>query len=139
METLFEAMADAIWEEIQPLVVEEAQSGPLAERLEALIVSRCLLFEKVSPYFRASIAHRKRSTFVREQHHRDAKHFLRDLKNWLPEIETAAPDVADAIEMALSFEAWDRLRSGQKLSAKRAMNAIRHLVKPLALSELSTR
>ncbi len=138
METLFAAMTDAIWLEIEPLVVLENQTGPLKERVERLLERRVLIFEKISPYFRASIAQRRRSSFIQEQRDRDTRLFRRDLKRWLPELESATPDVADALEMALSFEAWDRMRCEQKLGTKRAANAVRRLVTPLALKELSS-
>lgn len=138
MESLFAAMTDAIWVEVEPLVVQENQTGPLEERVERLLERRALIFEKISPYSRASIAQRRRSAFIQEQRDRDTRLLRRDLKHWLPELESASPDVADALEMALSFEAWDRLRSEQKLGAKRAAGALRRLVTPLVLEELSS-
>lgn len=138
MDTLFAAMTDTIREEVEPLLVKDPQTGPLPDRVEEMIERRVLIFEKLSPYLRASIAQRKRSVFVKEQHDRDARLFRRDLKRWLPELESAAQDVADALEMALSFEAWDRMRNEQKLGVKRATSAIRRLITPLVVEKLST-
>ena len=48
------------------------------------------------------------------------EHLLR----WLPELAEAPREVFDAIELTTSFEAWDRLRGDQGLSATRAQAAV---------------
>ncbi|MFK7895684.1 MAG: TetR/AcrR family transcriptional regulator [Myxococcota bacterium] len=136
METLFAAMRDVIWLRVEPMIVTEVQTGPLEDRLDALLERRVQIFEKISPYSNAGIAQRKRSAFLQEQQDRDMRLFRQDLKRWLPEVESAPAEVADALEMALSLEAWDRFRSAQKLSVRRAAGALRELVAPLVMNEL---
>ena len=42
------------------------------------------------------------------------------LPRWLPELERAPADLFEALDLATSFEAWDRLRSEQRLGPARA-------------------
>ena len=74
-----------------------------------------------------------RSEFLQEEHERTTRVLRRDLRRWLPEVETVPSDVADGVEMILSFEAWNRLRIEQKLGLRRATGVMRLAV--LALME----
>jgi hypothetical protein len=47
-----------------------------------------------------------------------------DLRRWLPEVAKAPQAIAEALELVTSFEAWDRLRVEQNLSAPRARAAL---------------
>jgi hypothetical protein len=51
-----------------------------------------------------------------------------DLRRWLPELEQAQGAVADALELLTSFEARDRLRGEQRLTAPRAHEALERSV-----------
>ena len=57
---------------------------------------------------------------------------IRFLRRWLPELESSANEIADGLEMALSFEAFNRLRSDQRLSARRTHAALRTIIRGLA-------
>ena len=128
METLFATMNEQLTEELNPLFVDEPQSGPLAERAETLVARRFEIFERLTPYYRASALARARSAFLREQHDRDVRVLRRDLRRWLPELQDAAPAIGDALEVALSFEAFERLRIDQRLGIKRARAALDEIV-----------
>jgi hypothetical protein len=116
------------------LFVDEVQAGPLAKRLDALIEHRLALFEKLAPFLRSSGRQRARSAFLQTQHARNVRSLRRDLRRWLPEVESAAPEVADGLEMVLSFEAFSRLRSDQRLSTRRTRAAIQSATLALAAS-----
>ena len=47
-----------------------------------------------------------------------------DLLRWLPELRRAPLDLVEAFDLALSFEAWDRLRTEQRLGRDRAREAL---------------
>jgi hypothetical protein len=51
-----------------------------------------------------------------------------DLLGALPELAAAPAAVRDALELATSFEAWDRLRTDQRLSRERAEAALSQLM-----------
>jgi len=51
-----------------------------------------------------------------------------DLLAWLPELESADADLVEALDLAASFEAWDRLRCEQRLGRLRARAAMERAV-----------
>lgn len=132
MDTLFATMNDRLTEQVDSLFVDDVQTGSLATRLDGLLEHRLALFEKLAPYLRSSSLQRARSAFLQAQHDRNVRALRRDLRRWLPEVESAASDVAEGLEMALSFEAFNRLRSDQRLSARRTRSVLHEIVRGLA-------
>ena len=131
METLFSAMNDRLREEAAPLFVATDQSGPFDARVEGLVARRIEIFALLDPYLRSSALQRWKSAFLQREQERMTRIYRRDLSRWLPELERADSETTDALELLLSFEAWDRLRTAQKLGTRRAGNAIRHAVHDL--------
>jgi len=119
METLFSTMNEQLNAEVASLFVEKVQTGSFEDRVDALIERRMTIFGKLAPYVRSSTIQRWRSAFLQAEHERTIRVLRRDLRRWLPEIESAPTEVADALEMILSFEAWNRLRVDQRLSLRR--------------------
>jgi AcrR family transcriptional regulator len=128
METLFSTMNDQLSEEVDSLIVEKVQSGPYEERVDALIERRMMIFGKLAPYLRSSTLQRWRSAFLQAEHERTIRVMRRDLRRWLPEVESAPTEVADALEMILSFEALNRLRIDQRLSLRRTAVVLRRSI-----------
>jgi hypothetical protein len=60
-----------------------------------------------------------------------------DLLRALPEVADAPGAVAEALDVVTCFEAWDRLRTDQRLSRERAQSAVARAVLAL-LEELDT-
>lgn len=132
METLYAAMNDVIQERHAAGFAPGDSDADLATRVEGLLAQRFDLLERLAPFIRASDRPRARSAFLREQRDRDVRALRKNLLGWLPELSDADPAVAHALEMALSFEAWNRLRIDQKLSVRKAQDAVRVLVSALA-------
>jgi AcrR family transcriptional regulator len=128
METLFSTMNDQLSEEVDSLIVEKVQSGPYEERVDALIERRMMIFGKLAPYLRSSTLQRWRSAFLQAEHERTIRVMRRDLRRWLPEVESAPTEVADVLEMILSFEALNRLRIDQRLSLRRTAVVLRRSI-----------
>ncbi len=120
METLYAEMNDRLVAELSPLVTEGQPSGSVAARISALTARRADLFERSTPYKRSAALHRWRSDYLQSVHSTDVRTLRADLLRWLPELEDGEPERLDAAELATSFEAWDRLRSEQRLSRSRA-------------------
>jgi AcrR family transcriptional regulator len=137
METLFATMNDQITAKVNSLFVDEVQTGPYADRVEALIRSRMAIFGTLGPYVRSSTLQRWRSAFLQTEHERTIRVMRRDLRRWLPEIESAPTEVADALEMILSFEAWNRLRVDQRLSQRRASLVLHRSILDLMSAHVS--
>jgi hypothetical protein len=65
---------------------------------------------------------------LRGQHSALVRALRSDLLRWLPELRRAPVDLVEALDLVLSFEAWDRLRKEQRLSRDRAREALVRMV-----------
>ncbi len=128
METLVATMSDRLTEKVSHLFVEQTQSGPIEGRIDDLVERRATIFALIGPYKRASATQRWRSAFLQKQHELSIKILRRDLQCWLPEIAELDVETTEALELNLSFESWDRLRSEQRLGSKRALAVLRRIV-----------
>ena len=125
METLFATMNEQVASEVTSLFVDDEQTGPFSERVDSLIDRRVMIFGKLAPYVRSSTLQRWRSAFLQAEHERTTRVLRRDLRNWLPELESVPTEIAEALEMSLSFEAWNRLRIEQRLGLRRTAEVMR--------------
>jgi AcrR family transcriptional regulator len=128
MDTLFSEINDRLIDRVRGFFVEDIQTGPLPKRVELFVDRRIATFEKLSPYLRCSALQRARSPFLQSEHEVTVRIFRRDLQRWLPEVESASTEIGEALEMTLSFEAYNRLRLDQRLSARRTRAAMRAAV-----------
>ena len=128
MESLFAEMDSRVQAIALPLLLGGGPAGSLRDRARALVARRAAFFERIAPYKRAGNLKRSRSRFLRERHARLVRALRADLERWLPEIARAPAAVADAIDVTTSFEAWDRLRSEQRLGRERAQSAVERAV-----------
>ena len=124
MESLFVAMDARLQAEAVPILRGDPIAGSVAKRVRALADRRIDFFERIGPYKRSATVQRWRSAFLQRQHGVLVRELRADLLRWLPELRRAPADLADALELALSFEAWDRLRSEQRLGRERARAAL---------------
>jgi len=132
MESLYAALDARLEGEASRILHGGMRSGPLAERARAMVRQRTTLFERIAPYKRSANLLRRRSRFIQGRHLR-MQHLLReDLAAWLPELARAPQDLVEAIDLATSFEAWDRLRGDRELSQKLATAAVERTVLALA-------
>ena len=120
MDRLFATMDERLSADALPILREAATGGSLRERARALAQRRARLFERIAPYKRSANVQRWRSNFLRTRHALLVRELRADLLRSLPELAGAAPETLDAIDLLTSFEAWDRLRSDQRLSRERA-------------------
>ena len=118
MDTLFATMNERLTEEVSSLFIDEVQTGNLKTRLEAMIENRLAILEKLEPYLRTSALQRTRSPFLEKQHDRNIRTLRRDLRRWLPELDSAAPELEAGLEMVLSFDAFNQLRRDQRLGIR---------------------
>ena len=128
MDTLFSEVDNRLRQEVLPLIAMEPPAGGTETRARALVTRRAALFERVAPYKRAANFQYSRSRFVQQAHQQLVQLLRADLRRWLPELDAVASDLADALELVTSFEAWDRLRSDQRLSMERARDAMERSV-----------
>lgn len=136
MDTLFEQVNQRLRREVIDALPSDPPEQPPRARLEALVERRCAFFERVSPYWKGTQAQRSRSAFLTELHQSESPQLRSQLFNWLPEFRSLPNEVVDAVELMLSPAAWNRLRSDQKLSVKRATAAVHRAVFALCDEEL---
>ena len=128
MERLFTEMSTRMQAQVLPLLLDGAPRGDLADRGRALVARRAAFFERISRYKRAANLRRSRSPYLRDRHAELVRLLRAELLRWLPELRRAPAALVDALELATSFEAWDRLRSEQRLGYERAHAAVERLV-----------
>jgi AcrR family transcriptional regulator len=128
METLFAEMDARLQAAAVPLLLGGRPSGSPVDRARALVRQRAAFFERIAPYKRSGNLKRWRSPFLRDRHAMLVRTLRADLLRWLPELRRAPSAVVDALELTMSFEAWDRLRTEQGLGSARAQAAVQQTV-----------
>ena len=128
MESLFAEMDGRLQAEVLPLLLGGRPEGRTEERAYALVRQRVALFERIAPFKRSGNLKRQRSPFLQDRHALMVRGLRADLRRWLPELRESPADLVDALDLALSFEAWDRLRVEQRLSRVRAQAAVERIV-----------
>ena len=97
------------------------------EQISEMVSRRAAAFEALAPILRASHLHSHRSDTVRAGRQRLSGALRALLKARLPP-DALAPAAFEALDMALSFEAWTRLRDEQALSVDDAKAVLALLV-----------
>lgn len=134
MERLYLEMTEVIEFELRAVAEQPFVGRTWRERVLELIPRRGAAFEAIAPFRRAADARRHASSVLQQDHDRLASVLRQILRAQVP--DSLANDAArfEALDMLLSFEAWDRLRRDQHLSpaATRAVleGAARALIDP---------
>ncbi len=127
VETLHTAAATRQLSRVRHLFVDVPAVGSVADRVDAMIEINARLYESVAPIRRAALRAAPESAPLQEQ--------LRRVRGWLrAEIDRvfatevasrAHSSVAPAVEVLMSFEAWDQMRITQELTASEASAVVR--------------
>jgi AcrR family transcriptional regulator len=124
MDSLYAELIERVQAAALPLLRDPPSSGTLEERALEIVRHRGAFFEVLSPFKRSGDIVRHRSVFLQRQHGAVVRELRDRLLRGLPELAVAPESVTDALDAALSFEIWDRLRRDQKLSRERATEAL---------------
>lgn len=124
METLYRAMDARLEAEARPLITSTERGGSLDDRIAALVRQRAAFFERIAPYKRSGNLVRWRSPFLQERHVNLHRLLRGDLMRWFPELAGAPAALVEAVDLATSFEAWERLRFDRQLGTKAATAAV---------------
>lgn len=131
MESLYGEMSEVIEAELGAIIAEPLTAADWRERVVELIHRRAIAFEKIGPFKRASNILRHGSPFLEAAAARFVSVARDILKAELP------PEIAkdrltfEALDMMLSFEAWNRLRRDQALTPRRAAEVLELSVRRL--------
>lgn len=121
LEAIFAAMDATLTARVSTELGVARPTGTLARRIRELVARRGRLFERIAPYKRAEALRRWESPFLQGRHALLVRRLRKELEDWLPELSSELEELASAVELNLSFEAWDRLRREQRLGAARAL------------------
>ncbi len=97
-------------------------------RVDALIAYRADLYEAVTPVRRAALLTVDDSPAIASNLARLDRRLRRQLDEVFPDLDD---DTAEALDAALSWDTWDRLRTAQKCSTARAQQVLRRTVTAL--------
>ena len=131
MDNLYREMADSIAATLEADVNRPFKATDWYERLLEVVDRRARVFERLTPFLRASRAHRHRSDVLNATHLCFVEKLRARLIAQLP--PNAAQDFPrmEAVDLLLSFEAWVRLREEQKLSVVQAKTVVKHAIESL--------
>ena len=131
MDSLYGEMSEAVSREARDLFDRPFTAVAWRDQLDELVERRATLFERISPYRRASERLRYRSAFIAEEQARLVTILREILRRIVPANGLADPTAFEALDMLLSYEVWSRLRREQNLTAEDAKVVIRRLVSNL--------
>lgn len=107
-------------ERVGHLFVDVDGTGTLKQRTDQIVATTTRVYEAVAPVRRAALRVATESEPIQAQMDRARAWLCRELaRAFGPELAGDDADLAAAVELALSFEAWDQLRHGQGLSKAR--------------------
>ncbi len=126
LESLARSVHERLFPEVMALARPSPPTGELEADLRSLVARRARVFEHVAPFRRASRGHRERSPFMSEQDASMASLMRASVEAVvLPHLDHDDRDVVELIDVLLSFETWDRLRTVQRLDVTHAERALK--------------
>ena len=121
MESLHAEMSQRLQAELLPLLEAGPALGSVDERVARLVERRSRFYEGMAPFRRSGNLHRPWSRFLQQQHADLNRRLRAELAEALgPKHER----LLEPLDLISSFEAWDRLRSEQRLGAVRAREVL---------------
>jgi AcrR family transcriptional regulator len=128
METLTREISAIVAAEILPLVEKPFEGKGWRNQFADLLERRAHIYERIMPLKVAGSLQRFRSKVLMDDYNRFLRMEREGLKRVLPQKIMSDAVLFSAIEMATGFQAWRRLRQDQGLSAKDALNVVRHTI-----------
>jgi TetR/AcrR family transcriptional regulator of autoinduction and epiphytic fitness len=125
MEDLIGEVARRQLHEYGHLMDAPTVTGTLGDRATALVARRGELFDAVAPVRRAAVLQLHRSRALRDNLGALARRLRKQVEQlFAAELgarsPTARAELVDVLDVLTSWEAWERLRSQQRLDARRA-------------------
>jgi TetR/AcrR family transcriptional regulator of autoinduction and epiphytic fitness len=132
VETLNAAAATRQLSRVRHLFVDVMPTGTVTDRITEVVAINGRLYESVAPIRRAALRSAPESPALQEQLARARGWVRAEVERvFATELDDAPRDTAAAVELALSFEAWDQLRGAQGASPARAAAAVTRIVTAL--------
>lgn len=132
VESLNAAAAARQLSRVRHLFVDVLATGSFNDRVIEIVSINGRLYESIAPIRRAALRAAPESPALQEQLDRARSWVRTEVERvFAHELKEAGREVAAAVELALSFEAWDQLRSAQGVSATRAASSVSRIVTAL--------
>ena len=131
MDSLYREMAEAMRQELQPIVAAPFASADWKGRLDEMIDRRARLFERAMPFKNAADVHRHRSAFLRKDYEAMRSAERAALEGALPAELKKDRNVFEALDHLLSFSSWQHLRRDQKLAPEQARQTVQFAMRAL--------
>lgn len=131
MDSLYVEMAARILEEITPLIQAPFTGSDWRERLMEHCDRRAEIYERIFPVRVSANIRRFQSDFLMDEYRRNLKMEQELLKDHLPDEIAGDPLRFAAIDTAVGFQTWRRLRQDLELPPKEAAAVVRLMVERL--------
>jgi AcrR family transcriptional regulator len=131
MDSLYREMAEAMRNELQPIVAAPLASRDWKGRLGEIVDRRVRLFERAMPFKNAADVHRHRSAFLRKDYEMMRSAERAALEAALPAALRNDKRFFEALDQALSFSTWQHLRRDQNLTQARARETVEYAMRAL--------
>ena len=128
MDSIYDEMTDELMTAIMPMITAPYTGVTWKDRLTECVDRRAELYEAVFPMRVCMILRYHQSDFIQEQYKRDLRLERSSLKSILPKSIVLDRTLFAALEVALGFPTWRRLRQDQKLSVENAKKTVRLMV-----------
>jgi AcrR family transcriptional regulator len=131
MDSLYVEMAERISAEIMPMVLAPFESGNWRERLIEHCQRRADIYERIFPVRVSANIRRFGSEFLMQEYRRNLKMEQDLLRAHLPDDILSDPVRFAAIDTALGFQTWRRLRQDLDMSVEQAAAVVRLMLERL--------
>ena len=135
MDSLHASISARMSAEIKPILERQYEAGDWRGRLGELVDRRAEVFERLLPFKIAGDAHRHGSAFLTAEHKALVREQSEALRRVLPAKLVEDKGRFAALDLALSFDAWKRLRHDQGVGVRDARSALRFAASALTSSE----
>ena len=129
METLFSTMDTQLRQTYEDLFLGGDRAGTLSERIQHAIERRATAYEKLALLMLSTRAQMWRSPTLQKNYARNQRGLRKDLADWLPEVTALDSVKSEMVDLAASFETWNRLRNHQGLSKKASMEVVYEMLR----------
>ena len=136
MESLHQAMSDVLAAQLATAARQPFAATDWQGQLHEMIERRSKMYEAAAPYLRAGQIHRSGSAVLRANHAKFVGVLRKLLSDRLPERSRLDRAAVEAIDLLLSFEAWQRLRDEQGLSVTRAKEVLRQTLTAILAADV---
>ncbi len=131
MDSIYDEMTAELTKAVTPKIKAPFKTTTWRERLMESVEKRADIYETVFPMKVCMSLRRFQSDFIKAQYERDVSLMRSSLKSILPKEISSNRTLFAALETALAFTTWRRLRQDQNLSVENAKESIRLMLNGL--------